>query len=242
MVRDELEKKAIKLHFNSCVASIQKQPDGVFSATYEDGQQIETDLILAATGRLPAVADLGLEHVNVAMRDNGAIIVDEDFRTSEPNIFALGDVTDKIQLTPVAIKEAMCFASSQFLGMASKMDYENIATAVFCQPNIGTVGLTETEARSKFADIRIYLSRFRPLKHTLSGSNEQSLMKLIVENQTDRVVGVHMVGSDAGEIIQGMAIAVKAGVTKAVFDSTVGIHPTAAEEFVTMREAVSAAG
>tara|TARA_B100001146_G_C16174901_1_gene431873 strand:+ start:166 stop:1530 length:1365 start_codon:yes stop_codon:yes gene_type:complete len=242
MVRDELEKKAIKLHFNSCVASIQKQPDGVFSATYEDGQQIETDLILAATGRLPAVADLGLEHVNVAMRDNGAIIVDEDFRTSEPNIFALGDVTDKIQLTPVAIKEAMCFASSQFLGMASKMDYENIATAVFCQPNIGTVGLTETEARSKFADIRIYLSRFRPLKHTLSGSNEQSLMKLIVENQTDRVIGVHMVGSDAGEIIQGMAIAVKAGVTKAVFDSTVGIHPTAAEEFVTMREAVGATG
>ncbi|MBT5203355.1 MAG: FAD-dependent oxidoreductase, partial [Gammaproteobacteria bacterium] len=233
----------IKLHFQSCVASVSQQLDATFVATYEDGRQVETDLILAATGRRPAVADLGLDKVKVALRDNGAIIIDDQFRTSESNIFALGDVTDRVQLTPVAIKEAMCFASSQFGGVDSKMDYEDIATAVFCQPNIGTVGLTEAEARSKFSDVRIYLSKFRPLKHTLSGSSEQSLMKLIVDNESDIVVGIHMVGADAGEIIQGMAIAIKAGVTKTVFDSTVGIHPTAAEEFVTMRQpVVSAAG
>ena len=243
MVRDELVKKNIKLEFNSCVASVSKHLDGTLTASYEDGRQVEADLILAATGRRPSVADLGLEKVNVALQDNGAIIIDDHFRTSEANIFALGDVTDRIQLTPVAIKEAMCFASSQFGGVVSKMDYQNIATAVFCQPSIGTVGLTEAEARSKFSDVRIYLSKFRPLKHTLSGSNEQSLMKLIVDDQSDVVVGVHMVGADAGEIIQGMAIAIKAGVTKSVFDSTVGIHPTAAEEFVTMREpVVGAAG
>ena len=243
MVRDELVKKNIKLEFNSCVASVSKHLDGTLTASYEDGRQVEADLILAATGRRPSVADLGLENVNVALQDNGAIIIDDHFRTSEANIFALGDVTDRIQLTPVAIKEAMCFASSQFGGVVSKMDYQNIATAVFCQPSIGTVGLTEAEARSKFSDVRIYLSKFRPLKHTLSGSNEQSLMKLIVDDQSDVVVGVHMVGADAGEIIQGMAIAIKAGVTKSVFDSTVGIHPTAAEEFVTMREpVVGAAG
>ena len=243
MVRDELVKKNIKLEFNSCVASVSKHLDGTLTASYEDGRQVEADLILAATGRRPSVADLGLENVNVALQDNGAIIIDDHFRTSEANIFALGDVTDRIQLTPVAIKEAMCFASSQFGGVVSKMDYQNIATAVFCQPSIGTVGLTEAEARSRFSDVRIYLSKFRPLKHTLSGSNEQSLMKLIVDDQSDVVVGVHMVGADAGEIIQGMAIAIKAGVTKSVFDSTVGIHPTAAEEFVTMREpVVGAAG
>lgn len=238
LVRSELEQKEIKLSFNSTLASVESTPTGVLRATFEDGRVIETDVILAATGRKPAVADLGLETVNVAQRENGAIIVNDQYQTSEPNIFALGDVTDRIQLTPVAIQEAMCFASTQFAGKPLVMDYSDIATAVFCQPNIATVGLTEAEARSQYPAVRIYRSQFRPLKHTLSGSREQSLMKVVVDEATDRVVGIHMVGAEAGEIIQGLAVAMKAGVTKAMMDQTVGIHPTAAEEFVTMRTAV----
>jgi len=188
---------------------------------------------------VPAVDDLGLEHVNVSCRDNGAIIVDDQFRTSEPSIFALGDVTDRVQLTPVAIAEAMVFARGQFLQQPTTMDYTNIATAVFCQPNIGTVGLTEHQARDTCAEVDVYRSSFRALKHTLSGSDEKTMMKLIVDRQTDKILGAHMVGPEAGEIIQGIAIALKAGATKAVFDATIGIHPTAAEEFVTMRTAVS---
>jgi glutathione reductase (NADPH) len=177
--------------------------------------------------------------VSVDRRDNGAIIVDEHFRSSEPSIFALGDVTDRVQLTPVAIAEAMVFASTYFLDRPLAMDYSNIATAVFCQPNIGTVGLAEHEARETYANVDIYRSNFRAMKHTLSGSDEKTLMKLIVDRDTDKVLGVHMVGPEAGEIIQGIAIALKAGATKAVFDATIGIHPTMAEEFVTMRQAVS---
>ncbi len=238
-VADELDKKGIQLAFNASLVAVERQESGGLLATFEDGRQLETDLILAATGRKPAVEDLGLENVKVAQRDNGAIIVDEDYQTSEPNIFALGDVTDRVQLTPVAIEEAMCFASTQFLGRRKVMNYDGIATAVFCQPNIATVGLTEQEARDRYPSISIYRSSFRALKATLSGSQEQSLMKLIVDDETDRVIGIHMVGSEAGEIIQGLAVAMKAGATKAIFDETVGIHPTAAEEFVTMRTSVS---
>lgn len=238
-VADELDKKGIELAFNASLVAVERQESGDLLATFEDGRQLETDLILAATGRKPAVEDLGLENVKVAQRDNGAIIVDEDYQTSEPNIFALGDVTDRVQLTPVAIEEAMCFASTQFLGQRKVMNYDGIATAVFCQPNIATVGLTEQEARDRYPSISIYRSSFRALKATLSGSQEQSLMKLIVDDETDRVIGIHMVGSEAGEIIQGLAVAMKAGATKAIFDETVGIHPTAAEEFVTMRTSVS---
>jgi glutathione reductase (NADPH) len=238
-VADELDKKGIELAFNASLVAVERQESGGLLATFEDGRQLETDLILAATGRKPAVEDLGLENVKVAQRDNGAIIVDEDYQTSEPNIFALGDVTDRVQLTPVAIEEAMCFASTQFLGQRKVMNYDGIATAVFCQPNIATVGLTEQEARDRYPSISIYRSSFRALKATLSGSQEQSLMKLIVDDETDRVIGIHMVGSEAGEIIQGLAVAMKAGATKAIFDETVGIHPTAAEEFVTMRTSVS---
>ena len=151
----------------------------------------------------------------------------------------MGDVTDKIQLTPVAIKEAMAFAQTQYLGKPTVMDYDGIATAVFCQPNIGTVGLSEEQAREKYGEVDVYLSSFKAMKHTLSGSDERSMMKIIVDRESDRVVGVHMVGAEAGEIIQGIAIAMKAGATKAVFDATVGIHPTSAEEFVTMREPVA---
>jgi glutathione reductase (NADPH) len=238
MVRDELAKKDINLQFNSNVESIEKNDDGTLIVSFADGTKTETDLVLYATGRAPAVDDMGLENVNVDQRANGAIIIDEDFRTSEANIFALGDVTDRLQLTPVALEEAMCFASTHYLGKPRVMDYDNIATAVFCQPNVGTVGLTEDQAK-EVADIDIYRSAFKPMKHTLSGSDEKFMMKLIVDKNSDKVLGVHMVGTDAGEIIQGISIAMKLGVTKAQFDSTVGIHPTTAEEFVTMREAVS---
>lgn len=239
-VKDELDKKGVHLMFESNVERIDKNEDGSLTVTFKEGNSLTVDQVLYATGRAPAIADLGLENVNVETRDNGAIIVDEEYRTSESNIFALGDVTDRIQLTPVAIEEAMCFASTQYRGERRVMDYDNIATAVFCQPNIGTVGLTEDEARDQYDEIDVYRATFRPLKHTLSGSDEKSMMKLIVDRPTDKVVGVHMVGSEAGEIIQGVAIAMKAGATKAVFDATVGIHPTTAEEFVTMREPVAA--
>ncbi len=197
---------------------------------------LEADLVLYATGRRPAVHDIGLENVRVDTGPNGAIIVDDYFQTSEPSVFALGDVIGRIQLTPVAIAEAMAFAKTQFLHQPVKMDYDNVATAVFCQPNIGTVGLTEVEARQQFDEIETYKSSFRPMKHTLSGSDERTMMKIIVDKATDLVIGVHMVGPEAGEIIQGMSVAMKAGATKAILDSTIGIHPTTAEEFVTMRE------
>ena len=237
-VRDELIKKKINLAFNSRVSSISKQADDSLVVQFEGGDTLETDLVLYATGRNPAVHDIGLENVKVACRDTGAVIVDEEFRSSEDNIFALGDVTDRLQLTPVAIEEAMCFASTQFLKQKKLMDYDNVATAVFCQPNIGTVGLTEEDAGAVSDNLAVYRSVFRPLKHTLSGSDEQCMMKLIVDKSTDKVLGVHMVGADAGEVIQGVSIAMKVGVTKAQIDATVGIHPTTAEELVTMREAV----
>ncbi len=238
-VSDELTKKGIHLAYETHVERIEKREDGTLLVHFASGDTFDADLVLYATGRAPAVQDIGLENVAVAQRENGAIIIDDEFRTSEPGIFSLGDVTDRLQLTPVAIEEAMCFASTQFLGEKRVMDYDNIATAVFCQPNVGTVGLTEAQAREVCDDIDIYRSSFRPLKHTLSGSDEKFMMKIIVDRVTDRVLGVHMVGSEAGEIIQGIAIAMKMGVTKSQFDATVGIHPTTAEEFVTMREAVS---
>ena len=166
----------------------------------------------------------------------GSIIVDEHYQTSESSIYALGDVTGGMELTPVALAEGMALAHSLFNDNRYQLNYENIATAVFCQPPIGTVGLTEQQARERYADIVIYKSSFRPLKHTLTGSDEKTFMKLIVNREDDRVIGVHMVGAEAGEIIQGIAIALKAGATKSVFDETIGVHPTSAEEFVTMRE------
>ena len=238
-VHEELAKKGVDLKFNSNVSAVEKNADGTFKVIFEEGDEPDTDLVLYATGRDPAIADIGLENVNVDTRWNGSIVADDAFRTSEPNIFALGDVVGHMQLTPVAIEEAMCFASTHFLGIPKLMDYGNIATAVFCQPNVGTVGLTEHEARETHGDVDIYRSSFRPMKHTLSGSDEKFMMKLIVDRRTDEVIGVHMVGADAGEIVQGIAIAMKVGVTKTQFDATVGIHPTTAEEFVTMREPVA---
>jgi glutathione reductase (NADPH) len=234
----EMRKKGVDLRFNENVASIEKTGD-VLVATLEDGSTIETDCVLYATGRHANTSGLGLENVGVEHSRNGAIVVDDRFRTSVASIYALGDVIDRFQLTPVAIGEAMALAGNLFNGQDLDMDYTNIPTAVFSNPSIGTVGLTEDAARKEFGEIDVYRSVFRALKHTLTGSEERTLMKLIVDKASDRVVGCHMVGPDAGEITQGLGIALKCGATKAQFDATVGIHPTAAEEFVTMREPVS---
>jgi glutathione reductase (NADPH) len=200
---------------------------------------------LYATGRVPNVKGLGLEAVGVAQGADGAVVVNERYQTNVPSVHALGDVISRVQLTPVALGEAMALVDHLFGPLAGKparnMSYEFIPTAVFTHPNIGTVGHSEAHARKLFGQVTVYRSEFKALKHTLSGSTERTLMKLIVEDATDRVVGLHMVGPDAGEVVQGFAVAMKAGATKAVFDSTIGIHPTAAEEFVTMREPVAKA-
>ncbi len=235
---DEMTKKGIDLRFNANAASIETSGDG-FAVTLEDGTTLETDCVMYATGRAPNSRGMGLEDAGVELRDNGAVVVDDQFRTSVSNIFALGDVTDRIQLTPVAIAEAMVLAANLFNGKDERMDYADIPTAVFSHPTIGTVGLTEDEARRRHGAIDVYRETFRPLRHTMTLREERTMMKLIVERATDRVVGAHMVGADAGEIVQGLGIALKCGATKAQFDATVGIHPTAAEEYVTMRTPVS---
>ncbi|NLY34579.1 MAG: FAD-dependent oxidoreductase, partial [Alcaligenaceae bacterium] len=233
-VAGEMRKAGVDLRVNANIASIEKTGEGL-KATLEDGSVLLTDQILYATGRAPNIKGLGFEALGGETGKKGAIKVNERYQTSIPSIFALGDVTDRIQLTPVALGEAMVLVDDLFGDAQKKMSYEYIPTAVFTHPNIGTVGYSEEDAKEKFGDIRVFRSEFRPLKHTLSGSTARVFMKLIVEVATDKVVGMHMVGDDAGEIIQGFAVAVKAGVTKAGFDSTIGIHPTAAEEFVTMR-------
>ncbi|MEH6583225.1 MAG: glutathione-disulfide reductase [Halioglobus sp.] len=231
----EIRKSGVDLRFEINVESIVRGADGL-EISLSDGSSVTADAVLYATGRKPHLEGLGLENVNVTLNDLGYIDVDKTFRTSEDSIFALGDVIGGMELTPVALGEGMSFAREQFNSTEAKVDYDFIPTAVFCQPNIGTVGFTEDEARAEFAHIRLFKSTFKPMKHTISGRDEKTFMKLIVDKKSDRVVGIHMMGPDAGEIIQGMAIALKAGATKAMFDSTIGIHPTAAEEFVTMRE------
>jgi glutathione reductase (NADPH) len=235
---EDMRHKGIDLRFESNPAKIEKTPAGLV-ATLEDGSRVEADLILYATGRRPLVGDLGLEEAGVELNAAGAVVVDEYSRTSVSNIWAVGDATDRINLTPVALAEGMALAKTLFGGEPTRADHEDVPSAVFSQPPIGSVGATEQEARERYGDVAIYRSRFRALKHTLSGRDETTMMKLIVERAGDRVVGCHMVGPDAGEIVQGIAIAVKCGATKAQFDATIGIHPTSAEEFVTMREPVS---
>ena len=233
----EMEKKGIKFIWDSVIDRIDKQGKHL-EVYFSDGSMAHYDQVLYAIGRIPNTSDLGLEQVGVKMNDNGAIMVDNFYQTSVENIYALGDIIDRYQLTPVAIGEAMKLASNLFNGTREKMDYADIPTAVFSDPPVGTVGLTEEDARAKFGDIEVYKSTFRGLKDTLTGSTEQTMMKLIVDKASDRVVGCHMVGPDAGEIMQGLGVALKCGATKAQFDATVGIHPTAAEEFVTMRDPV----
>jgi glutathione reductase (NADPH) len=235
----EVAKKNVDLRFGTNIEKIEKQQDGSLTAYLTDGSVLEADTIMYATGRVPNVSDLGLENINLEQAGNGAIQVNDQFQTAEPSVYAIGDVIDRVQLTPVALAEGMALVRNLYDGQNRKVDYDLIATAVFCQPNIGTVGLSEEKSRELYANVDVYKSSFRAMKHTISGSDEKTFMKMLVDRDTDKVLGVHMVGPDAGEIIQGIAVALKAGATKAVFDSTIGIHPTAAEEFVTMREPVS---
>ena len=240
-IANEMRKTGVDLQLKSEVETITKTPDGLVVAL-KNGVSLMVDTVLYATGRIPNANGLGLETAGVAVNAAGAIKVDERYQTSVPSIYALGDVTARVQLTPVALGEAMVVVDQLFGPLAGKkprsMSYDFIPTAVFTHPNIGTVGYSEAVARAKFDSISVYRSDFKALKHTLSGSTERTLMKLLVDDASDRVVGLHMVGPDAGEVVQGFAVAMKAGATKAIFDSTIGIHPTAAEEFVTMREPV----
>jgi len=233
----EMVKKGIDLRVGTTIDRIEETASGL-ALRLSDGGALETDLVLAATGRRPNTGDLGLSAAGVALDAGGAVRVDAYSRSNQPNIYAIGDVTDRLALTPVAIAEAMAFVDTVYRGTPRAMDHKDVPSAVFSHPTVSTVGLSEHEARAAYEEIDIYRSSFRPLRHTLSGRDERAMMKLIVDRASQKVVGAHMVGADAPEIIQGIAVAIKAGATKQVFDATVGIHPTAAEEFVTMREAV----
>ena len=239
-LQEELSKRGVDLQFNSDIARIDKQTDGSLLATLKDGRMLEADCVFYATGRRPMLDNLGLENARVQLDERGFIKVDEQYQTSTPSILAIGDVIGRVQLTPVALAEGMAVARRLFKPeQYRKVDYRMIPTAVFSLPNIGTVGLSEEQAKEEGYDIQIFESRFRPMKLTMTESQERTLMKLVVDTATDRVLGCHMVGPDAGEIVQGLAVALKAGATKQQFDETIGVHPTAAEEFVTMRTPVS---
>ena len=236
-LRDEMEKKGMDLQFNSDIRRIDKQADGTLKATLADGRVLETDCVFYATGRRPMLDNLGLENTRIELDERGFIRVDNLYRTTDPFVLAIGDVIGRVQLTPVALAEGMAVARRLFRPEEYRpLSYELIPTAVFCLPNIGTVGLSEQQAREKHR-VKVFESRFRPMKLSLTDSQERTLMKLVVDADSERVLGCHMIGPEAGEIIQGLAVAMKAGATKRDFDDTLGIHPTAAEEFVTMRTA-----
>ena len=247
----EMQKKGIQFMFNSYVEYIKKADNGFqvcikdniendfesLAGEIDTGIMVDADIVMYATGRVPNTKNLGLEAIGVALDAVGAIVVNDDYQTNLPSIYALGDVTNRVNLTPVATSEGMSLVYQLYASHYKKVDYDNIPTAVFSQPSIGTVGLTEAQACTHYpANIDVYKADFKAMKNTISGSNERTFMKMLVVRSTDVVVGMHMVGPDAGEIIQGFAVAMRAGATKAVFDSTIGIHPTAAEEFVTMRK------
>jgi glutathione reductase (NADPH) len=237
-VHEALASGGIKMRTETQIARIvATNGKGPFQVHTQHGGTFETDLVMYATGRVPNTAGIGLEKVGVQLDKAGAIAVDEWSRTTAENIWAVGDVTNRISLTPVALMEGHCFADTVFGNKPRKPDHRNVPSAVFCQPELANVGLTEEEARRTLGELRIFTSAFTPMKYTLSGRRQRTFMKLIVEAATDKVVGVHMVGDDAAELVQGLAVAVKAGATKAQFDATVGIHPTSGEEFVTMRTA-----
>ncbi|MBI1386246.1 MAG: glutathione-disulfide reductase [Rhizobiales bacterium] len=233
-LHEEYEKKGIRVLCGTVFEAIERRGRDL-ECTLSNGEQLTAGRVMMAIGRRPASEGLGLELVGVERGPGGAIKVDEYSRTSVPSIFAVGDVTDRVNLTPVAIREGHAFADTQFGGKDVKVDYDCIPTAVFSHPELGTVGLTEAEARRRHGDVHIYKSSFRPMKHTLSGRNEKMLMKLIVDPVSDRVLGCHILGPDAGEMAQLVGIAVRMGATKAEFDATMAVHPTAAEELVTMR-------
>jgi glutathione reductase (NADPH) len=229
--------KGVRVVYERNVVKIER--GSALRSTLTDGTLLESDGVMFATGRAPNTRSLGLEAAGVKLAESGAAIVDESFQTSVASIHAIGDAVDRMQLTPVALAEGMVVAERLFGKGGRKMSYENVATAIFSHPPVGTVGLSEAQARSRGFDVAIYRSTFTPLKHTLTGRGEKTLMKLVVEHASDRVLGVHMVGAEAGEIIQGFAVALTCGATKKQFDATIGIHPTSAEEFVTMREPVA---
>ena len=224
----------VVLKLNTEILEINPKNSSV-NVLLNDGSEIVADLVLSATGRRPMTSNLGLEKVAVELNKSGSIQVDEHYRTAEPSIYAVGDVIDRIALTPVALAEGQTVARHLFSNHPEAMDYQNIPTAVFCHPNLGTVGLSEEQANQKGLGIEVYSSAVKQLKHSLTGRNEMCMIKLIVEKSSDRVIGLHMVGPDAGELVQGFAVAMNCGATKADFDRTIGIHPTLAEEFVTMR-------
>ena len=238
-LHDELVRKGLDVRLQSHLTRIEKRADGSLLAALTTGgraEQVEADAVLFATGRRPATAGLGLEVVGVALDAQGAVSVDEYSTSSVPNIHAVGDVTNRVALTPVAIREGAALATTLFGGRRVAVDHRDVPHAVFSQPPVGAVGLSEAAAVAAFGVVDIYATTFRPLKYTLSGRNERTLIKLVVDEASQRVVGAHMVGPDAPEIIQGIAIAVKSGLTKEQFDATVALHPTAAEEFVTLRD------
>lgn len=237
-VQAQIHQKGVKLKLSNTITAIEKQTDGRLLVSFESGAPKVYDAVLTAIGREPLTKGLGLENTAVELDERGAIKVNDLMQTAEPSIFAIGDVVGRMELTPVALAEGMALANYLYAKQPMQLDYSNIATAVFCQPSIGTVGLSERQARDVYKTIDIYQTEFRHMKHTLGGSQERTMMKLVVDQQSQKVVGCHMVGPDAGEIIQGLAVAMKAGATKKDFDNTVGIHPTAAEEFVTMRQKV----
>ena len=230
---EQMAQKGVRIVYERNVADIER--GSALQSTLTDGTVLESDGVMFATGRAPNTRGLGLERAGVKLTASGAAIVDENFQTSAPSIHAIGDVTDRLQLTPVALTEGMVVAERLFGKRERRISYDNIATAIFSHPTVGTVGLSEAQARSRGLDVAIYRSTFTPLKHTLTGRGEKVLMKLVVDKAGDRVLGVHMVGAEAGEIIQGFAVALTCGATKKQFDATIGIHPTSAEEFVTMR-------
>ena len=229
---EEMGKKGVSVLLRKNPSKIEKG----LNVTFEDGSTDKFDLVMFATGRVPNTANLGLEAAGVKLAADGAIAVDNYSKSSVDSIHAIGDVTNRLNLTPVATSEGMALAKTLFGGKPTPVDHENVPTAVFANPNLGTVGLSEAKARERFGKVDIYKTAFRSLKHTMGASEEKIFMKLVVDAASQRIVGAHMLGPDAGEVIQGIAIAVKLGATKAQFDATIGIHPTAAEEFVTMRE------
>jgi len=233
-LHDELEAKGMRILLETQVTALRKA-ESAFEAQLDNGEVLETDFPAFAIGREPNVEGLGLEELGIELGHRGGIVVDDDFTSSVPSIHAVGDVTDHIQLTPVALAEGMHFAHHFYGQGKHRIDYMSIPTAVFCQPELATVGLTEAEAWHRCQDVRVYKSVFTPLKLTLSERNEHTIVKLVVDASNDRVIGCHMAGHGAAEIIQGLAVAMKAGATKAQFDATIGIHPTSAEEFVTLR-------
>ena len=231
---DQMKTAGVRFDLDVVVTEVEKTDDGLL-ATLSDGNVVACDVILNASGRLPNTEGLGLAEVGVDLGKKGEVCVDESSRSTVPSIYAVGDVTDRVALTPVAIREGQAFADSVFGRKEVVVDHSTIATAVFTTPEIGTVGLTEEEARKRYPVVDIYMASFRPMKATLSGREEKTIMKIVVDCESDRVLGVHILGEDAGELAQVLGIAVKMGATKADFDATMAVHPTGAEELVTMR-------